>query len=210
MFGGEDPFAFMEVDNVAMTVAHDLHLDMLGAPNEAFEENGRVAKGVFGLGLRLIEERVKILFLVDNPHSASSATEGCLDDEREANFPGNFACLLPVGNWILGSRQGVDVSFLGKGTGRHLVAHGVKHLRVRTDELNAGVPTCARKVSILGEKSVTRVNQSHSLFLRNGDNALDIKVSAYRSLFLSQLVCFVGLETMPGEAIFLRVDCDGP
>ena len=43
----------MEVDDIAVLVAEDLHLNVFGAGNVALEENGVIAKGIKGLVLRL-------------------------------------------------------------------------------------------------------------------------------------------------------------
>ena len=45
--------AFEEVDDVAVPVAEDLHLDVARAADEAFEEDGSVAESGGGLGLGL-------------------------------------------------------------------------------------------------------------------------------------------------------------
>ncbi len=42
--------ALVEVDDVAVLVAEDLHLDVLGALDVALQENGWVAEGVLRLG----------------------------------------------------------------------------------------------------------------------------------------------------------------
>ncbi len=41
--------ALVQVDHVAMVVAEDLHLDVLGPADEALEEHGIIAKGIFRL-----------------------------------------------------------------------------------------------------------------------------------------------------------------
>ena len=70
----------MEVHDVTLMVAHYLNLDMLGLAHEALEEDGRVAKGVFSFGLRLIQEGVKVLFSFNDAHTPSATAKRGLDD----------------------------------------------------------------------------------------------------------------------------------
>ena len=48
--------ALVEVDDISVLVAEDLHLDVLGALDVALQENGRVAEGVLRLGAGFREE----------------------------------------------------------------------------------------------------------------------------------------------------------
>ena len=88
--------ALMEVHDIALMVAHYLNLDMLGLAHKAFEEDGRVAKGVFSFGLRLIQKGVKVLFFFDDTHTPPATTESGLDDQGEPNIAGNSESLSAV------------------------------------------------------------------------------------------------------------------
>jgi hypothetical protein len=48
--------ALVQVDDVAVLVAEDLHLDVFGAGDVFLEEDGRIAEGAAGLALRLVEQ----------------------------------------------------------------------------------------------------------------------------------------------------------
>jgi len=72
----------VEVNDVSVLVAKDLHFDVLGALDVAFEEDGVVAEGVLGFFLGLGEAGLELGGFFDDAHAASAATEGGLDDER--------------------------------------------------------------------------------------------------------------------------------
>ena len=80
--------ALVEVQDVAVLVAEDLHLDVLGARDVFLEEHCRVAEGAPGLGLGLIEEVVEVAGLQHDAHAAAAAAERGLDDQRKSDLAG--------------------------------------------------------------------------------------------------------------------------
>ncbi len=176
--------ALVEVDDVAVLVTEDLHLDVFGAPDEALEEHRRIAEGVFRLRLGLVEEAVELGLLLHDPHAASAATEGRLDDEGKADLACDLHRLGPVRDRFLGAGQGGDVHLLGESPGRDLVAHRVEHLGIGPDEGDAGLAAGAGEVRILREEPVARVDQGDPLVLGEMDDALDVEVGPDRTLSL--------------------------
>src|SRR5690606_27914339 len=73
--------AFVQVDDVAVFVAEDLDLDVFGAGDVFFEEDGGVAEGAAGLGLGFVEQVGEIRGFVHDAHAAAAASEGGFDDE---------------------------------------------------------------------------------------------------------------------------------
>jgi hypothetical protein len=105
--------ALVEMDDVAVFVAEDLDLDVFGARDVFFEEDGGVAEGAAGLGLGLVEEIGEIGGLVDDAHAATAAAEGGFDDEGKADFFGDFEGLGAVADGLLGAGEDGDFDFLG-------------------------------------------------------------------------------------------------
>jgi len=97
--------ALAEMDDVAVLVAEDLHLDVLRARNVFLEKDGRVAECALGLALRLVEQRRKVAGFLDDAHAAAAAAEGRLDDEREADRFRDLHRLLAIGDGLLGAGQ---------------------------------------------------------------------------------------------------------
>jgi hypothetical protein len=82
--------ALPEMDDLAVGVADDLHLDVLRARDVPLEEDGIVAERGARLAARLIEQPLELLGLVDHAHAAAAAAEAGLHDEREADALGFF------------------------------------------------------------------------------------------------------------------------
>jgi hypothetical protein len=72
--------AFVEVDNVTVLVAENLHFDMARTADVAFEEDGIVAKGSRGLLTRLLQARTEIPCVFNNTHPTAATAERGLDD----------------------------------------------------------------------------------------------------------------------------------
>jgi hypothetical protein len=136
-------------------------------------------------------------------HPAAAAAEGRLDDEREADRRRDLHRLLAIGHRLLGAGQGGDVEFRGQGAGGGLVAHVLEKIRRGSDEGHAFPGAGAGKGGILGKEAVAGVDEGHALRLGHRDDAFDIEVGTDRALVLVELVGFVGLEAVAGEAVLL-------
>ena len=201
--------ALVEVDDVAVLVAEDLHLDVLGALDVALQENGRVAEGVLRLGAGFREEAGELGGFFDHAHAAPAAAEGCLDDEREADFVRDGQRDIRIGDRLLGAGQGGDVELVGERAGGGLVAHVFQKLRRGPDENDALTRAGAGEVGVFREETVARVDHRHALGLREFHDALVIEIRADRAFRGVELVGFVGLEAVDGKAVFLGEDGNG-
>ena len=196
--------ALVKMDDVAMLVPENLHLDVLGARDVFFEEHGGVAESAVGLSLRLVKEVGEIGGLVDDAHAATAAAEGRLDDEGKADDLGDTQGLGAVGNGFLGAGENGDVDTLGERAGGGLVTHHVEQLGTRTDKDNAGLFTGAGEIGILGEEPVAGVNRVDALGLGDANHALDVEIGGDRALSATDLIRFIGFVTMDRETVLLR------
>ena len=78
--------ALVQVQDVAVPVAQDLHFDVLGAADVALEEDRAVAERRPGLLARLVDAGVEVLGPVHHAHAAAAAAERGLDDQRETDL----------------------------------------------------------------------------------------------------------------------------
>ena len=115
--------ALVEVQDVAVLVAEDLHFDVLGAADEALEEDGVVAEGGGGFAARLFELAGEIGGLIDDAHAAAAAAEGGLDDQRDSRcWPAIFAACLGLVTGCFGAGHARDAGLLREAAGGGLVA----------------------------------------------------------------------------------------
>ncbi len=201
--------ALVEVDDVAISVTEDLDFDVFGALDVSLEEDCRVAEGVFRFRAGFGEETGELGRFLDDTHAATAATEGGLDDEREADFVGDGEGFVGIGDGILGAGKGGDVELVGERTGCGLVAHVVQKIGGGADEGDAFAFAGAGEVGVFREKAVARVDHGHALGLREFHDAFVIEVCADGSFRGIELVGFVGFEAVDGETIFLGENGNG-
>ena len=201
--------ALVEVDDVAVLVAEDLDFDVLGALDVALEEDGGVAEGVLGFGTGLGEEAGELGRFFDDAHAAPAATEGGLDDEREADFVGDGEGFVGIGDGFLGAGEGGDGELVGEGAGGGFVTHVFQKIRGGADEDDALTLAGAGEGGVFREEAVAGVDHGHALGLREFHDAFVIEVGADGAFRGIELVGFVGLETVDGKAVFLGEDGDG-
>ena len=201
--------ALVQVQDVAVAVAEHLHLDVLGAGNVFFQENGGIAEGAAGLVAGLVQKVGEVAGLGHHAHAAATAAERGLDDEREADFAGDFQGFGAVFDGIFRARQDGHVDFLRERAGGDLVAHEAEQFRAGADEGDAGVRAGLGEIRVFRKKAVPGMDEVHALFLRERDDAGDVEVRADGAFALADEVGFIGLETVDAEAVFLGVDGDG-
>ena len=118
--------AFVQMNDVAMSVCQNLNLNVLGLWDELLEENGRITESTIGFALGLIQKRLQLAGLLDNTHASPSTAKRSLDDEWKADFLGFGNGLLALGDGFVGSCQGRNANALGDGARRSLVTHHVQ------------------------------------------------------------------------------------
>lgn len=114
--------ALVEVDDVAVFVGDDLDLDVLGAADEAFEEDGIVAEGGTGFAPGFFEFAFEFFGGVDDAHASATATEGGLDDEGEADGLGGALYVLRFCEGFWGAGDYGDICFFSEGAGGGFIA----------------------------------------------------------------------------------------
>ena len=150
--------ALEEVDDVALAVGEDLHLDVPRADHGLLEEHGRVAERRLGLAHAGLERVAQVLASLDPPHTAPAAAGDGLGEDREADLLGVGDELVEVGAGLGAAAGSGSPAFLAAAMARALLP-----VRCRTE---AGGPTKVTpalgaglgQVGVLGEESVARVD----------------------------------------------------
>ena len=199
--------SLMEVHNIAVFVAEDLHFDVFGASDKAFEENGGVAKSDAGFVLGFLQEWEQLGLITDHSHAASTPTEGGFDDERKADVFGKLFGEGGIGDRILGAWNGGNADLFGDEAGGGLVAHHFEVLDTGADKGDASVGAGAGKGGVFRKETVAGMDIVDASFFCDVDDAWDVEVGGDRAFARVDEVSFVGFEAMDAEAIFLGVDC---
>ena len=190
--------ALEEVDEVAVRVAEDLHLDVLGAADVALEEHRVVAEGGAGLALRLFERAVELVGLLDDAHAAAAAAERRLDDHREADLARRSARLLRgsvTGSSVPGTTR--DAGLLREARGRRSCRRAGRAARRSGPTKVMPARSQARgKRGVLGEEAVAGMDRVDALFRGERDDAFDVEIGFDRPFALADQIGFVGLEAV--------------
>ena len=125
--------ALMEVDAVTLLIADDLYFDVFGPTDIALEKDGVVAEGTTGFALGFVEEWNQVFRIFDHTHTATTATEGCLNYKWKTDFLGLLDRFFAVANRILGARKRGDFCLFGNFASFYLIAHAAEEIRTGTD-----------------------------------------------------------------------------
>lgn len=127
----------VEMHDVAVVVAEQLDLDVLGLVEEALDEDGAVAKGRLGLGGCSLEVVLEGGLLAHDTHATAAAAKGSLDDDGEAMLVGEGLDVFVLLDGVGGAGHDGHVALDGEPAGRDLVAKGVDGVWGGADELGA-------------------------------------------------------------------------
>ena len=131
--------ALVQVEHVAVLVAEDLHLDVLGARNVLFEKHRGIAERAARFALRLVEQirrdrRPCCTTRIPRPPPPNAAL---MMSGKPISFA-TFSASVAIGRPAPRCRASVGTpSFLRQRAGGGLVAHHVEQLRARSDEGDA-------------------------------------------------------------------------
>src|SRR4051794_36640393 len=99
----------MQVNDIAVLVTEDLHLDVLGVRDVLLEENGSITKSTLCLSLGLIQQASQIRRFLHYSHPSSASAKSCFDNQRKPNGARHFQCLVTVAQRFFSAWQGRDV-----------------------------------------------------------------------------------------------------
>ena len=126
--------ALPEVHEVAVRVAEDLHLDVLGARDVALEEHVGPAERRLRLALRLFELGLQLVRALHDAHPAAAAAEAGLDDQRIADPLGHARTSSAACDRLLRAGNRRDAGLLREALRRGLVAERFELVGGRADE----------------------------------------------------------------------------
>ena len=137
----------VQVDDIAKVVTQQLYLNMLGPVQEAFDEDGAVAKGRTGLGGGTLERLLQCVRLPDDTHTTSTTAECGLDDDGKAMFVGERLDLLVLLHGAGGTRDDGDLALDCELSSRDLVAQCLNCGGRRPNELSRVSPSSVGRLS---------------------------------------------------------------
>ena len=205
----ERAVALSQVDHIAVLVAQDLHLDVLGLHQIFFNEDVVIAEGLTGLALDQLKGGLDLLRAVAAAHAPAAAAGGRLENDGETVGNGLFQGLIGALQGLGGAGDGGHAAGQGRGLGRQLVAHLGQDLGAGADEGDAGVLTGLGELGVFGEEPVAGVDGVHVPALGQVNDARDVQIGSQGGFALTDAVGLVGPGTEQGEGILVGVHGHG-
>src|SRR5262245_56196432 len=104
--------ALVQMHQVPMAIAKDLHLHMASAADVTLEKNCAIAERALSFTAGFSQAGREIGPLFDNPHPAPASAEGRFDDQLEADLVRERSGLLDAGNWLFRAWNDGDAGLL--------------------------------------------------------------------------------------------------
>ena len=158
------------MDQVAVGVSEDLHLDVTGPAHVALQEHPVVAERRRRLPSRGGHRLGQVGGRLDQAHALTTAPGRRFYQQRVVHWR--------VVGGVVRRRQDGDPSGGGCLLGGQFVAHGGDHRRGRTDPGQAGLLDGGREAGVLGQEPVSRVHGVRSGGQRSGDHRVTVQVPA--------------------------------
>ncbi len=114
--------ALIEVHEVAVLIAQDLHFNVAGARDIALQKHGAVTESGGSFLAGLVHFPGELLGIFDDAHATAAAAERRFDHEREADFPSEFRGLGGIGERFFRSGNDGNAGGFGEMPGSGFVA----------------------------------------------------------------------------------------
>ena len=188
--------ALAQVADVAVAVAHHLHLDMQGPLDQPFGVKRPRSKRRLCLCRCAYQGLGDVLLAFDDAHAASAAPDNGFQDHGAVRLQAFVErhSLVGIGDDGRCGQHGQaiggsEVSCLD------LVPEQAQYVLARSDEDNAGCFAGGREIGVLREEPVSRMNRVAALVLRDRDDLFDVEISRGASAReLDGLVHRVGMQ----------------
>jgi hypothetical protein len=201
--------ALAQMNDVALTIGQDLEFDMPRPLQEFLHVDLVVAEGRERLGLGDIDGIEQRGFGVHDAHAASAATAGGLDDHGVADIAGDaqiFLCFRPqrpIGAGHARHTMALHDTYRGD-----LVAHHADGLGFGSDKNETAVFDALRKIGILGQESIARMDRTGVGHLGRADDRGHVQVAQLRGRG-PDAHAFVGEQHVFETVVGRRVHGDG-
>ena len=171
---------FSQMNDMAMRIRQDLHLDVVGMGNQFLQIEIPVPERGSGLRLRAFKCIPYLRRVTGNPHAPAPAAGGCLHDDGISHPGGRLRGLTPILQDAVGSWHDRHAVLLHQLSGALLVAHAADHSGGRADEDDAVLLALPGEIRVFRQKAVARMDCFAVISLRRGEEYVLIKIALRR------------------------------
>ena len=187
-----------QVHHVAVLVAQDLDLDVLGLHQVLLDEDVLAAEGLLGLAAHQLKGGPNLLRRVAAAHPPAAAAGGGLQNDGEAVGHGLLQGLVGILERFGGAGDGGHAAGDGRGLGGQLIPHPGQHVGGRADELDTLRLAGPGEVGILAEEAIAGVDGIHLAALGQVDDPGDVQIGPQGGLVLPNQIGLVRLGAEEG------------
>ena len=167
---------FPQGHNITELIPNELDLYVTRMNHQLLDIHGIIAEGIGGLTLGSIEGILKILGREAFTHASSSAAGACLYHHRKANLLRFLHGKCRIKNRFLCSRHHRHPCRHHHLSGSGFVSHFVDDIRIRSDKNNVVFRALPRKLTVLGQKTVTRMYRLALHIYSSRDDCVNVQV----------------------------------
>ena len=200
--------ALAQMDDVAMAIAENLHLDMPGFSKIAFDIDFAGSERRLGFGLRQRDRAGQFFRRLRELHAAATAAGRGLDQNWESDVTRDRGGFRRRFNRTVGAGHARYAKLDRRPLGGDLVAHGADVIRFWADEGKAVLDDNFREGRILRQKPDARMDRIGPGHHCGRENCRNIEIAVARRRW-TDANTFVGQPHMHGAGIRRRVYRDG-
>ena len=145
-------------NDLPVAVTDNLHFDVSRVFKIFLHVHASVAERCPGFLLGLIVRGDEVFLLPDQTHTPAAATGRRLDDDRIADFIGDFQGLFRRIEQTVTAGDSRNFGTLHGFFGKSLITHVDDHVRARTDKFDIAGFTDFGEVGVFGQKAVARMD----------------------------------------------------
>ncbi len=167
---------FVQIHDVAVRVTQHLNFDMAWLFNKFLDKDAIITKSILGFVLARGEPFVGFLIIEGNTQPLAATARRGLDHDRVTNAFGNFNRLFRRVDWIVVTRNGINLGFVGQLFRGDLIAHRFQCVDLRSDEDDAVGFELLAEFGVFREEAVARVNCLSARLLAGRNDLVDDQV----------------------------------
>eukprot|EP00128_Syssomonas_multiformis_P015043 Colp12_sorted_trinity150504_noHs@14987 len=198
---------FIEVDDIAIMIGNDLHLNVTGLLNVTLQKHGAVTKRSLCLGLAPLKGFLESGHVSYDTHTTATATHGSLNHDWEAVLQHEGFRIFELRNRTIRAGYDRDTRSNGFGTGFGLVTHSINDIGCRANENHASLGGSTCKAGILTQETVTRMDGINVAVHSDFNNSVDVEIGTDGSnTGTGYFVGFISLVTVHTDSVLMTVN----